>query len=200
MKHSGSCGRVPISWASARGFIFLIHPFTSTHYYTRSGGSILNMTDKLLTGILNHNQTKPKISTRDDMIWSWNVQGHMWHKPSLACACTRTLVFFLQVLPFSPCPMIGPSHMSWNNLERDIKLNKKIKVLSDRNLLEKNCQYINQLFNQHNHMLMQHCMSKQKYTWLVFVVNYHKSNSFFLTAFEIFCCSFIFLLAFASSP
>ena len=57
------------SWASDRGFvIFLIHPFISTHYYTRSGGSILNMTDKLLTGILNHNQTKSKVSTRDDMI------------------------------------------------------------------------------------------------------------------------------------
>ena len=33
-------------------------------------------------------------------------------------------VIFLEVLPFSPHLPIGPSHMSCNNCERDVKLNK----------------------------------------------------------------------------
>ena len=38
--------------------------------------------------------------------------------------CLRVCqVVFLGVLPFSPHLMIGPSHMSWNTLERDVKLN-----------------------------------------------------------------------------
>ena len=37
-------------------------------------------------------------------------------------------MFFLGVLQFSPHLLIGPSHMSRNNLERDIKLNKKKKI------------------------------------------------------------------------
>ena len=40
--------------------------------------------------------------------------------------CLRVCqVVFLGVLPFSPHLLIGPSHMSCNNLERDVKLNKK---------------------------------------------------------------------------
>ena len=34
---------------------------------------------------------------------------------------------FSRVLQFSPHLLIGPSHMSGNNLERDVKLNKKKK-------------------------------------------------------------------------
>ena len=43
-------------------------------------------------------------------------------------SCLRVCqVFFLGVLPFSPHLLIGPSHMSWHNLERDVELNKKKK-------------------------------------------------------------------------
>ena len=36
-------------------------------------------------------------------------------------------VVFIMVLQSLPHLLIGPSHMSWNNLERDIKLNLKKK-------------------------------------------------------------------------
>ena len=51
--------------------------------------------------------------------------------PALAtCETSQVLlagesgVFFLGVLMFSHNLLIDPSHMSWNNLETDIRLNK----------------------------------------------------------------------------
>ena len=38
-------------------------------------------------------------------------------------------VFFWRVLPLLPNQLIGLSHMSWNNLERDIKLNNYWNLL-----------------------------------------------------------------------
>ena len=41
-----------------------------------------------------------------------------------ACRCARC--FFSGVLPFLPYLLVGPSHiLSRNNLEREVKLNKK---------------------------------------------------------------------------
>ena len=37
--------------------------------------------------------------------------------------------FYLGVLPFSPHLPVGPSHMSYDNIERDVKRNKNCSVL-----------------------------------------------------------------------
>ena len=42
-------------------------------------------------------------------------------------------VFFLGVLPFSRHLPIGPSHMSSNNIERDVNLNKKKIIIKKSN-------------------------------------------------------------------
>ena len=43
-------------------------------------------------------------------------------KQSSACGCAK--LFFLLVLPFPPHLLNDPSHMSWDNLKRAVKLNK----------------------------------------------------------------------------
>ena len=41
------------------------------------------------------------------------------------CLRVCQVFFFLGVLPFLPLLLLGPSHVALNNLERDVKLNKK---------------------------------------------------------------------------
>ena len=56
------------------------------------------------------------------------VRAPLWPHVRRAKFCLQVCqVVFLGVLPFSPHLLIGPSHMSWNNLERDVKLNQKKK-------------------------------------------------------------------------
>ena len=59
------------------------------------------------------------------LVW---VQAPLWPHVRQAKFCLRVCqVVFLGVLPFSPHLLIGPSHMSCNNLERDVKLNLRKK-------------------------------------------------------------------------
>ena len=44
------------------------------------------------------------------------------------CLWVCQVVFNLGVLQFSPRLLIGPFYTSGNNLERDVKLNKNIKI------------------------------------------------------------------------
>ena len=72
---------------------------------------------------LNHSIISPLC-----LVW---VRVPLWAHVRQAKFCLRVCqVVFLGVLPFSPHILIGPSHMSWNNLERDVKLNKKIRSSS----------------------------------------------------------------------
>ena len=72
--------------------------------------------ERLRALFLNHS-----IISLPCLVW---VRAPHWPRdmPSFACGCARYF-FFLWVLPFLPHLLIGPSHMSCKNLERNIKLN-----------------------------------------------------------------------------
>ena len=55
------------------------------------------------------------------LVW---VRDPQWPHVRQAKFCLRVCqAVFLGVLPFSPHLLFGAFHMSWNNLERDVKLN-----------------------------------------------------------------------------
>ena len=55
------------------------------------------------------------------LVW---VQDPQWPHVRQAKFCLRVCQpIFLGVLPFSPHLLLGAFYMSWNNLERDVKLN-----------------------------------------------------------------------------
>ena len=71
--------------------------------------------ERLRAPFLNHSIISPLC-----LVW---VRAPLWPHVRQAKFCLRVCqVFFLGVLPFSTHLLIGPSHMSGNNLERDVKL------------------------------------------------------------------------------
>ena len=58
-------------------------------------------------------------------------------------------VVFPGVLPFSPHLLIGSSRYEWNNLERDVKLNKKKKKKKKKKKMQKSIRLIAQSINKY---------------------------------------------------
>ena len=79
------------------------------------------MAERLRALLLNHSIISPLC-----LVW---VRAPLWPHVRQQKFCLRVCqVVFLGVLPFSPHLLIGPSHMSRNNLKRDVKLNKTNKL------------------------------------------------------------------------
>ena len=76
------------------------------------------MAERLRALFLNYSIISPLC-----LVW---VRASLWPHVRQAKFCLRVCQeVFLGVLPLSPHLLIGPSHMSCNNLERDVKLNQK---------------------------------------------------------------------------